>query len=68
MKTQTIDRDQLKSVVWELMQENPEFLKKLIGELIAEKETLQKETRDEKVTSMILDDLARYRKVWEALA
>ena len=68
MNTPTVDRDQLKAVVWELLQEHPEFLKELLAELLAEKTALQQETRDEKVTNMILEDISRYRKVWDALA
>ncbi len=68
MNTQTIDKQQLKEVIWELIQENPDFFKNMIRELIETKEALQTENRDEKVKNMILKDIAKYRKVWEALA
>lgn len=65
----TIDRSQLKEIVWELMQENKDFLKEIITELIAEKEAaLRAENRSERVKGMILEDIDKYRKVWEALA
>ena len=67
MNVQAIDKEQLKSAVWELMRENKDFLKEIITEIINEK-ALEAENRDEKISRLIREDMSKYRKVWEALA
>lgn len=67
MNVQAIDKEQLKSAVWELMRENKDFLKEIITEMINEK-ALEAENRDEKISRLIREDISKYRKVWEALA
>ena len=67
MNVQAIDKEQLKSAVWELMRENKDFLKEIITEMINEK-ALEAENRDEKISRLIREDISKYRKVWETLA
>ena len=67
MNVQAIDKEQLKSAVWELMRENKDFLKEIITEMINEK-ALEAENRNEKISRLIREDISKYRKVWEALA
>ena len=67
MNVQAIDKEQLKSAVWELMRENKDFLKEIITEMINEK-ALEAENRDEKISRLVREDISKYRKVWEALA
>jgi len=68
MNTQ-VNRSELKNIVWEVLKENKIFLKEILHEMIEEQEASLKEiSREENVKNLVMEDLVKYRKVWEALS
>ncbi len=69
MNIQNVDRDLLKSVLIEILKEQPQLLKSVIQEIIKEK-TSQKEEElsEEEIIKLIDKDFEKYDDVFRALA
>jgi hypothetical protein len=62
------DRDMLKEIIAEILQENPSLLKGLVKEVIDEEIAKAKEGREIRITNMIHDDFNRFDTVFKDLA
>ena len=68
-----LEKNQMKEIVWELMQENKAFFKEIITQIITEEkldfEGLSEEnSREERVKKIIKNDFKRYENVFKTLA
>lgn len=67
METGSIDRNQLKDILKEILEENPDYVKKVLTEIIEEKRT-QVENRMSSIEKLIQEDFDKYDDVFKALA
>jgi BMFP domain-containing protein YqiC len=67
METGSIDRNQLKDILKEILDENPDYVKKVLTEIIEEKRT-QVENRMSSIEKLIQEDFDKYDDVFKALA
>lgn len=67
METSNIDRDQLKNVLKEILEENPNYFKKILAEILEEKKS-RSEDRTAKIRGFIEEDFDKYDDVFKALA
>ncbi|MGB3546252.1 MAG: hypothetical protein WBA17_04720 [Saprospiraceae bacterium] len=71
MKTGSIDREELKAVVKEILMEDRNLLKEVVKELVSEKPPDSNPTdqvREEKINASIDENFIRYDEVFKALA
>ena len=68
-----LEKNQMKEIVWELMQENKAFFKEIITQIITEEELdfegfSEETSREERVKKIIKNDFKRYENVFKTLA
>ncbi len=69
----TLEKNQMKEIVWELMQENKAFFKEIITQIITEEKLdfegfSEENSREERVKKIIKNDFKRYENVFKTLA
>lgn len=62
-----IDKTTLKSVIKEVLEENPSLLKKVVQELIQERQA-NTTLSDQEIDQLIDEDFEKYEEVFKALA
>lgn len=71
MQIENVDRETLKSVITEILLENPAYFKKVLVEIMEEHkliEPAQEDERSSKIRKMIQDDFDQYEDVFQSLA
>ena len=71
MNSNSIDREELKSVLTEVLAENPSFFKSILTEILEEHkviETKENSERASKIRKMIQEDFDRYDQIFKSLA
>ncbi|GAB3952830.1 hypothetical protein GCM10028805_35460 [Spirosoma harenae] len=63
-----LDREEVKSIVRELMQENKDFFKDIVREIIQEDTETSQLDRKAKIDAIVKRDFKRYENVFKALA
>ena len=63
-----LEREEVKSIVRKLMQENKEFFKDIVREIILEDAEAPQPDRKAKIDAIIKRDFKRYENVFKALA
>lgn len=71
MEIENVDRETLKSVITEILLENPGYFKKVLVEIMEEHQLIESSEEDErtsKLRKMIQDDFDQYEDVFQSLA
>lgn len=71
MNSQNIDRESLKSVITEILLENPKYFKDIIREILLESQVIISEEqveRRKRLEEMINEDFDKYDEVFKSLA
>ena len=68
-----LEKNQMKEIIWELMQENKAFFKEIITQIITEEKLdfegfSEENSREERVKKIIKNDFKRYENVFKTLA
>ena len=71
MNIEKVDKEALKSVITEILIENPNYFKEILTEILSENSIIESNTKNERssrLKEMIQEDFDKYGEVFKSLA